>query len=228
MIFGSYQLTERIELNLPRGALVVEKISENIVRITKIINGASTSKLISTQTDSFITLKAIPPIGGSLSTNCIYATLPEPVTLTQGTRLQYDLKLPVDLGIFIGGDLVDVVPLGKVKYALYGPPDIGDICRYSDLSVINSYNEYIARAKVIFKTLSNVKTEISRLVIPIKEASVYLTEENEMYFSDIEVTVLSPLHVEIRVGVDTSYILLGKLISLFKGSGAFYVMKHCA
>lgn len=226
MLFGSYQLIDKLEFDLPQGTLIVERTSENAVRITKITGKTTSSKLILAPVDVPIVFRAIPPIGGTLNTNCVYASLPEPITLTQGIRSQYDLKLPVDLGVFLGSDLVDIIPLGKIKYALYGPPDIGDLCRYSDLSVLESYGKYVARARVYFKVQSNVKTEISRLVVPVKDASVYLTEENEMYFSDIEVLVLSPLHIEIRVGADTSYILLGKMISLFKGSGGSYVMKH--
>jgi Uncharacterized conserved protein len=226
MLFGEYELLDKLELEIPGGMLVFEKTSGNNVRISKIVSGLKSSKLTSLTHDSSVVLKAVPPLGGPISSHCVYVVLPEPIVLSEGTRLQYELKIPVDLGVFLGGVLVDVVPLGKVKYALYGPSDLGDMCRYVDAKILESYGIYVARARVSFRSQSSVRTEITKLIVPAKDASVYLTEDNELYLSDIDVNVLSPLHIEVRVGAETSFIVLGKLISFLKGSGAIYVMKY--
>jgi len=47
-----------------------------------------------------------------------------------------------------------------------------------------------------------------------------------LYISDIEVNALSTTHVEVRVTAETSYAVLGKLLSVLKGPGATYVMKY--
>jgi len=226
MLFGEYQLLDKLEFEIPGGMLVLERTSGNNVRISKIAGELKSSKLTSLTHDSSVVLKAVPPLGGPVSSQCVYVVLPEPIVLPEGARLQYELKIPVDLGVFLGGVLVDVIPLGKVKYALYGPPDLGDICRYTDARVLESYGVHVARARVTLRSQSNNRMEITKLIIPVKDATVYLTEENELYFSDIDVNALSPMHVEVRVGAETSYIVLGRLISLLKGSGALYVMKH--
>jgi len=226
VLFGEYRLIGKLELSTPRGMLILEKVGNNAVRIVKRIGELESSKLVSLIAISHVALKAIPPLGGPWNSNCVYVVLPEPVALSHEAVLQSELKLPVDLGVFIGEELVDVIPLGRVKYALYGSPDLGDICRYVDTKILESYVMNVAKSRVLFKSRGNARIEITKLVIPVKSATVYSTERGELYISDIEVNALSPTHVEVRVTAETSYTIPGKLLSVLKGPGATYIMKY--
>ncbi len=226
MLFGKYELTDRLEFSIPSGILILERIGEGIVRIRRVVKSVESSKIISITPGFTIDLKAIPPLAGSTNTSCLYITLEEPILLPGGSILEYELLIPVDLGVFIGNSIVDIVPLGRVKYALYGPPDMGDICRYVDSGILASYGNYIARAKTVFKSESSETIEISHLVLPSKNTTMYSTTMDKLYFSDVVVRVRSPLHVEVEVKGESTLPLPGLLLTLFKGAGALYIMKH--
>jgi len=226
LIFGKYQIIDKIEIQIPGGLLILEKLDGNMIRVKKIVKGIESSKIISTPHTSQIDLKAIPPLSGPLNTTCLYIVPPEPIVLPGGSTLEYEIKIPVDLGVFIGDTLIDVIALGKVKYALYGPPDMGDICRYVDSDILASYGNHVASAKTLFKSESPDTVEISRLVLPLKNTTMYSTTMDKLYFSDVVVRVRSPLHVEVEVKGESSLPLPGLLLTLFKGAGALYIMKH--
>jgi len=61
--------------------------------------------------------------------------------------------MSIDLGVFIRKKLIDVISLGKVKYALYEPLNISYMCRHADFKVLVFYRIYIAEAKALFKSL---------------------------------------------------------------------------
>jgi len=104
-------LIDKLEIQIPGGLLTLEKLYGNAVRVRKIVKGVESSKIVSTPPAFQVDLKAIPPLAGPLNTTCLYIALSEPIVLPGGSILEYNLRVPVDLGVFIGDVLVDVVGL---------------------------------------------------------------------------------------------------------------------
>lgn len=204
-MFGDFKIFDEFEINLLNGKVVFKRINSGHLRIVKSINSSITSKVINLTVDEFISLRPKQPSGNMIKVNYLMIRFSEPLTLLPKTSTSVNLQLPTDLGVFVGDVLVDSIPLSKVKYALYGPSDIGDLCRYISKEVVDSTpKEFLGSMNVSITSTYADNLSISRVVIPVEGLAVFVLHDNEIRFNNVEVRCLSPLHVEVSTDSKTS------------------------
>ncbi len=105
-------------------------------------------------------------------TNLLFIEFSKSVSVEPGRSVRIYLKFPVEIAVFVEGEklsVIDVFTLAKPKFALYGTPSKGAVCRYCfsevydelpevngfyegvmELTLRNSFDEWVEVRKAIF------------------------------------------------------------------------------
>lgn len=227
MVYRDLVLNEEVSVDLPLGKLILSRVNDNLIKMefTGLIN--IRPKLIGgVNKDVMISLRPTPPLGNVIKVNYLLISLRDPITVLPRESIEFFIDLPVDLGVHINDHLTYSVPTIKVKYALYGPSDLGDLCRYVNLTQIKDLQKYfVGRAKVIISNNSNSDVSMSKIVCPISGLQIYLTEDDEPVYNWVLVKVNSLNYVEVYTRLTPSKDVI-KPKYVFKGIEATYVMKY--
>lgn len=124
----------------------------------------------------------------------------DPLVMDTKSALECYIKMPVEVGIFEKYDnrvtMIDVLATKLMKYALYGMPDNGVVCRYRESTVYfkmpkaEPFAEAVAHVR-LHNYLDRIVT-VNMLVIPI--------EGIDLYYSGSE-AMLDTVNAVIRQGV---------------------------
>lgn len=226
MIYMDFTIDMEETIQLPKGKLVFSRVSDDLVRI--VFNGdlQISPKTVGISRTSLVSLRPIPPSGNLLKVNYLFIKLSEPVTVLPKESINVYFKLPIDVGIYVGNYLVCSLPTVKVKYALYGPPDLGDLCRYIDGVLINSVpDNLLGIIKLVINNQYNEAGTIGKVVVPLNGLQIYLTTSNDLVFNSIYVKLTDLIHAEVSTKlVPSKYV--ENLKYIFKGTESMYVMKY--
>lgn len=223
-MFGRYYVPNKLELDFRHAKVLFERLNGELVRLVVVSRNTVSRKLLQLNEKTPVDVKPSPPIGGSLSVDCLYFIFDEPIVLAPFTKLNIVVRIPVDAGLYVNEKFIMVVPLGRVKYALYGVPDMGDICRYVEPDIINSYAT-VAKAQVKITSNSDNTIEVKKVIIPLKNATLVYTSKGELFFSDISLNIVAQNRIEVQTH-DTSSIVEDIPVIEVKGMGSTYVMKY--
>jgi hypothetical protein len=197
-MYYDYRVVNEEVVDLPNGRLVFKRVSKDLLRITKDVNGYKASKVLNVREDSTLSLRPLPPSGISINVDYILIKFSEPITLIPKSSMTLEVKIPVDLGVYVGNSLADSVPLSKVKYALYGPPDLGVLCRYIDQGITNTVSpKVLGSINMIVNSVLDTVLSVSRVVIPINGLITYLTYDDEIFFNVVEVRATDKNRIEV-------------------------------
>jgi len=193
-------------IHTPTYNLVFKRVSNDLIRLIKFKDDVQiSSKLINISRGSVVRLRPIPPMAGNISVKSVLLILPESITLLPKSSAELLLKIPVDLGVYVGDSLVDATPLCRVKYALYGPPDLGELCRYFNDEIVSSAQPYaVGLAKVSVNNSLNSVASLSKLVLPLEGMAVYLLNSNSVILNEFAVTILNYGLAEVVTGLKPS------------------------
>ncbi len=133
-------------------------------------------------------------------TNHMMVVLSDSIILNKNNTTECYLVIPIEIGIIIDNHIIDAYSLGYTKYALYGLPQRGIICRYAKSSIyteiprVDQFREAIVRS--VFKNYSSDIKVINRLVFPIESANLYYDDSNT-YFDMVDATLETKLNIDI-------------------------------
>lgn len=130
MVYGELKR----EVKIGNYVVKLEKKDDNTYCYSRTGEEANINKLV--VTPEAVNIRPVHPISVPQPlTNYIYVKLQEPVNLPPNGEIWGYIKIPVDIGICINveddSNLIDVFPVKKVKYALYGQSDAGVIARFN-------------------------------------------------------------------------------------------------
>jgi len=159
-----------IELKIELGdeQLIVEKIDDRLRRIT--FKGRITfSKYV--LLDSNEEIRVFPTIftSGDVDADCIYIDLARSIIIPPGKKIELSLPIPIDMKVVLmdGNEETEIASIPReLKYALYGPPDIGRICRYKKVLEEAKKNEPIYNIKVTAYNRFEEPMTLTRIIIP--------------------------------------------------------------
>lgn len=187
--------------------LVLHRLSEDLVTIDRYVGNEHVSSInVSLSIDEKVRLFPLPPKGGSLKTKYLYLSLQhKPVFISPKKTVSLLSSIPLDLGVFVEKELVDIIPLCKVKYALYGPSDLGVLCRYIDHRVISSCRkEFLGDVRIRISNATDAKTRVSKIVVPLESISTFLLDDGSVCFNEIYMTIKNHEVAEITTGLAPS------------------------
>jgi len=207
--YGIYTISEKLEFMLPNVEIKIERIGKNVFSyIRKDAEDNILKKIIPvTSSDLTIELCPIRPVNyPAQRTSHIYLNLESPVFLSEGSAATVFVRCPIEIGVFlIHGEHKDSLdwftcdPLNS-RFCLYGSPESGILCKYTDSEIVESYDDsiqfYNAVLKIDIKNELDRGLTISKIVFPITGNSLYYKNSTAIIDS-LSATLRKKLTLEI-------------------------------
>jgi hypothetical protein len=200
--YGKYTIEQKIEKIFNSTSLVMFKVDYNKYGYQRFVNKKlEVEKVIAS--DSPLTLGIFPV--APIHTPAKYAShmmlkLATPLVLDPIAHVDAYLTMPIEIGVVRSSDsdvqIIDAFSVGQPKYALYGSPENGIVCRfyetriYPEIPKVAPYKEAVIR--VHFHNYSEKINTVNRIVFPIAGADLYY-RKNEAYYNDIEIVLQEKL-----------------------------------
>lgn len=86
------------------------------------------------------------------------------------------LKVPLEIGVFLGGELIDVIGFAKEEFSLYGPVDGGIIVRQLEGEEVSEKERGDGKSLVIplrIKNYTNEVKKVSRVILDSRFFDIY-------------------------------------------------------
>jgi hypothetical protein len=211
--YGEFKIEGKIQKKFDNVDLVMFKLDHNKYSYQRVENeNIVTEKIVASDGPLSLGIFPVAP----LNLPAKYAThmmlkLASPIVLDPKSHVDAYLTMPIEIAVVrsITDDvhMIDMFSLGKIKYALYGIPENGIICRYHETKISPDIPETApykeAALRVHFHNYTGRISTISRLVFPIEGADFYY-RKHEAYYSDLQVIVEgSLLQTFLRIDVSS-------------------------
>ncbi len=125
----------------------------------------------------------------------ILIKLDPPITIAPNSDITHRLTMPIEIGVFTSNEvqnyLIDVFSLNAPKYALYGLPESGYICRLhtSHISTSDKAKQYETATVIMrFENHTQDWATISKIVMDAYMIDFYLKGDN-VYLEDSNMVV---------------------------------------
>lgn len=166
------------------------------------------------------------PAGGRVPAECLLVRFPSEIYVPPGETTTVHQFVPVDVGLYSGGALVAVVPV-RPKYALYGPPDLGDICRYSSHALVHGLDPCLrASLSVRLSNATRSVVKASKAVVPLRGLGLYLTPERLPLMTSVRLVAHGQSYAEVTTELLPSLEAEGVSRLLVAPSVTTYVMRY--
>jgi len=196
--YGEYTVEQKMEKHFGSNSLVMFKVDHNKYGYQRFENGnLAVEKIIASDRPLVLGIFPVAPLNTPAKYGShIMLKLITPLVLDPKAHVDAYLTMPIEIGVVrsSGGDvqIIDVFSGGRPKYALYGTPEHGIICRYyeprinPEIPKATPYSEAVVR--VHFHNYTGKINTINRIVFPIEGADFYY-RKNEAYYNDLEVVI---------------------------------------
>ena len=184
--YGIYDLKDELELLLPNTSIKFHRISDNAFSyFRKNSEGNIIEKIIPVKSDDIkIELAPIRPLNHpARRTNHIFLKFDKAIHLSANSAASIFIHCPIEVGIFLihdsihdSLDWITCDPLNS-RFALYGAPDTGILCKYAKVSSAIDYddsNSYLEGVmQIILENTLSSSQSISKVVFPITDNTLY-------------------------------------------------------
>jgi len=184
--YGIYTISENFEFTFPNIEIKIERVGEHVFSyIRKDAENNIIKKVIpSISSDLTLELCPIRPLNHPAPrTSHIYLDFETPIFLSENSAATVFVRCPIEIGVFLvhGGhkDSLDWFTCDPInsRFCLYGPPESGTLCKYTNSEIVESYEDsipfYNAVLKIDIKNQLNKGFTISKIVFPITGNSLY-------------------------------------------------------
>lgn len=196
--YGEHEVDGEISIDLGPISLVIARESPDLVKVFTRANGQESSLgSINVPIGKPVEILPHPPAGGRVKVDHIMIKLSEDISIPPGGSVTFIQYIPIDIAINVGGSFLRLVPV-RAKYALYGPPDLGTLCRYSSNIILKDLPDCLkAQIKIQIANTGSEVTQVSRVVLPLKGIGLYLSSTNQPIASSASMKVLNQTYAEV-------------------------------
>jgi len=129
----------------------------------------------------------------------VYLKFKSPVIVDQRSQVVVYARMPIEIGVYRQSKdeeiLVDAFSLRRQQYALYGPPESGVVCRYTETEISTEkddikpakYEEALVRIR-IKNDIDNV-VKVSRVIIPMDGVVLDHAHDESWLPGNVEMTL---------------------------------------
>jgi len=205
-VLMDFRVNAKAEFDFSVVKLKFERAAWDLVRVTTFdAEGNVESLSAGVEEGDLISFRPIPPAGFKVSTDKLMVKLPEAYVFLPKRSASLVLRFPADLGVFAGGSQILRVPLSRIKYALYGPSDLGTLCRYFGTDILeSSYPEALGFVKLNVTNSYKDPVSVGKIVVPAEGLGIYVTEGNEIVFSSVDISIVDPGYAEVSANAKPS------------------------
>ncbi|MFQ5940800.1 MAG: DUF432 domain-containing protein [Nitrososphaerales archaeon] len=209
--YGEYTVEQKLEKHFGFNSIVMFKVDHNKYGYQRFEDGnLLVEKVIASDMPLVLGIFPVAPINTPAKYGShVMLKLITPLVIDPKSHVDAYLTMPIEIGVVRSTSddvqILDVFSVSQPKYALYGIPELGRICRYyatrinSEIPKASANSEAVVR--VHFHNYTNKICTINRIVFPIEGADFYY-RKNEAYYNDIEVVVEEQvLHTILNIDV---------------------------
>ena len=196
--YGEYTIEQKVEKHFGPNKLVMFRVDHNKYEYQRFQNGnLVVEKILASDRSLALGIFPIAPINtpskyGSHS----MLKLLTPLVLDPKSHIDAYLTMPIEIGVVRSSEtdvqIIDAFSVGQPKYALYGTPELGIICRYYETSIHAEIPKIVPHIEAILRVHYHNYTDkintVNRIVFPIEGADFYY-RKNEAYYNDIELII---------------------------------------
>ncbi|MEM2759792.1 MAG: DUF432 domain-containing protein [Nitrososphaerales archaeon] len=204
--YGEYTVEQKIEKHFDKNHLVMFRVDYNKYGYQRFENGnLITEKVIASDRSLKLGIYPVAPLNiPAKYASHMMLKLITPLVLDPKSHVDAYITMPIEIGVVHSTDtdvqIIDVFSTAQPRYALYGTPELGILCRYHETRInpeipkATAYKEAILR--VHFHNYTDKISTINRIVFPIEGADFYY-RKNEAYYNDLEALVQERLLQEV-------------------------------
>ncbi|ADM28169.1 Protein of unknown function DUF432 [Ignisphaera aggregans DSM 17230] len=198
-IFRSFTIDTIASINIRDRDIVFKRIDKEKVELIESVKSIiRVSRILSIPNNSSIELRPLPPSGYGINVDFLYISLPQPLSLIPKTQTLTTIDIPIDIGIYVNNNLIHKISPSIIKYALYGPPNTGVLCRYIDSNIIaNTPKDYLGIMHISMINNHKEVVNINKIIIPIKGLIVCLYNKQKPIYNLVHVDISNENYVEV-------------------------------
>jgi hypothetical protein len=207
--FGRYLSKDKLVLNLPNNTLTFSRLGKNKFSYTRQSNqNEYIKKIIQAESENFnIELAPVLPIHvPSYKTDFFFIRFVDPLYISQHTTSEFLISFPIEVGVFVieqnrpgGIDYFSCDPI-NARFALYGPPENGKLCKYTIISLEEKQpvNQPFIHAQLKIELENHLEegTTVRKLVFPVTDHDLYFHDTNVM-MDGLRATIKSRVGVQV-------------------------------
>ena len=207
--YGLYTVSDNLELFLPHTEIKIERIGPNVFSYVRNDSESDlVKKIIPVKSDQLtIEISPIRPLNyPAKRTSYVYLELETPVFLSENSAATIFARCPIEIGVFLihdgHKDSLDCFTCDPTnsRFALYGVPDSGTLCKYAPSEIVESYEDSIPFVNAVLEiNLQNQLDDgrsISKIIFPISDNSVYY-KNSKAIIDSIEAVLKKKLTLQI-------------------------------
>lgn len=204
---GTYKITENTEFVFPNTEIKISKISDKVFAYQRLDGEDNVGeKIIPSTGELQLEICPIRPLNHpARRTNYVYLQFETPVFLSEGSSATIYLQCPIEIGVFLihdaHKDSLDTFTCDpqNSRFALYGNPDTGTLCKHSTTPIVSSYEDSTPYINGIIKVEITNALEgghsFGKVVFPVTDCSIYYKESKAM-FDGVKALMKKKLAVE--------------------------------
>lgn len=199
--YGIYTIIDSQELVFPNTQIKFEKVSQKAFSYARMDSeGKILEKMIPTESDQIvIEVCPIRPLNyPARRTNYVYLQFDRDIFLVGNTTAAVFVQCPIEIGLFLihdgHKDSLDWFTCDphNSRFGLYGQPDSGTLCKYSEIQIVGSSDESVPYVNGVMRILLKNEIDngraINKIVFPITDNSVYY-ENNKAIFDNLDAII---------------------------------------
>lgn len=183
--YGIHIVKDAVKFHLLENTIMFERASKDKFSYRRESPNNIVEKLISIRTpDLEIEIVPTHPIyTPTYKTDYMFLRLSQQVFVSRNSTTEFFLAVPIEIGLFFTGSDIrehfDVFSCDQItsRYALYGQPEMGKLCKYAKVTPHAHEQEassYVhARLRVIVENELDVGMPIGRIIFPIRDHDIY-------------------------------------------------------
>ena len=207
--YGLYTTSDNLELSLPNTEIKIERMGPNVFSYIRNDSESDLVKKIIPVKSNALTIEISPirPLNyPAKRTSYVYLELETPVFLSENSAATIFARCPIEIGVFLihdgHKDSLDCFTCDPAnsRFALYGAPDSGTLCKYAQSEIVESYEDSIPFVNAVLEIhLQNELDDgrsISKIIFPISDNSVYY-KNSKAIIDSIEAVLKKKLTLQI-------------------------------
>ena len=206
--YGIHTIKEKLEFCLPDTTILLERMNEDKFRYKRVNSSSVVEKIISVRTPN-LEMEFVPthPLyTPSYKTDYMFLRLMQPIFVSRNSVTDIFVSVPIEIGLYFTGNEIrepfDVFSCESAysRYALYGNPDQGTICKYAKTMLQthdDKFTPYIhGGLKITINNELDIGISLGKIVFPIQDHDIYYNHIDAVY-DDLKINVKDRLGVEI-------------------------------
>ncbi|MBT8242428.1 MAG: DUF432 domain-containing protein, partial [Nitrosopumilus sp.] len=211
--YGIYDISKDVELHLPGTDIHFQKNSDG--RLSYLRKDSEDNEIRKSippsANESKIELSPVLPLHlpAQKTNDLMFLRLDESILVEKNATVSFVVQFPIEIGIFkINSsdgskqlfDCLTCEPMHS-RFALYGTPEVGHLCMYSKVKIVDKDDTYpyvFAKMKITISNELDHGVFVGKLVFPITNHTIYyLDNSSEVHIDDITCKIREDTNKEV-------------------------------